>query len=76
MVSVPLFGVVLFGQRPHNIVWPAALCAVAGVSLLSGVGAVSLRAGDWLTLLCAAFWAVQVIIIGRSASHRPPGDSL
>lgn len=69
VVFVPVFGVVLFGQRPHNIVWPAALCALAGVWLLSGGGAVALRAGDWLTLLCAAFWAVQVIIIGRTASH-------
>ncbi|WP_265517071.1 DMT family transporter [Nitratireductor luteus] len=68
VVMVPFFGVILFRQWPHRIVWPATLCALAGIWLLSGGGAVALRIGDWLTILCAAFWALQVIFIQRSAA--------
>ncbi|MCT8998428.1 DMT family transporter [Chelativorans intermedius] len=69
VVMVPFFGVLLFRQWPHRIVWPAALCALAGIWLLSGGGATALVAGDWLTILCAAFWALQVIYIARAASR-------
>lgn len=69
VVMVPFFGVILFRQFPHPVVWPSAMLALAGIWLLSGGGAVSLAIGDWLTILCAAFWAVQVLLIARSASH-------
>ena len=69
VVMVPFLGVILFRQWPHSIVWPAALCALTGIWLLSGGSAVSLRTGDWLTILCAAFWALQVIYIARSAGR-------
>ncbi|MDN2565450.1 DMT family transporter [Aquibium sp. A9E412] len=69
VVMVPFFAVLIFRQWPHAVVWPAALSALAGIWLLSGGGAVALRPGDWLTILCAAFWAIQVILIGRHASH-------
>ncbi|MCT7374868.1 DMT family transporter [Chelativorans salis] len=68
VVMVPFFGVLLFRQWPHRVVWPAALFALAGIWLLSGGGAVALVIGDWLTILCAAFWALQVIYIARGAS--------
>ncbi|UUP16298.1 DMT family transporter [Nitratireductor thuwali] len=68
VVMVPFFGVILFRQWPHRIVWPAALCALLGIWLLSGGGAVALHVGDWLTILCAALWALQVIFIQRSAT--------
>lgn len=69
VVMVPFLAVLLFRQWPHRIVWPAALSALVGIWLLSGAGKVSLQIGDWLTILCALFWALQVIMIGRSASH-------
>ncbi|WP_367718457.1 DMT family transporter [Nitratireductor sp. GISD-1A_MAKvit] len=69
VVIVPFLAVLLFRQWPHGVVWPAALCALTGIWLLSGAGSVALRPGDWLTILCALFWALQVIMIGRSASH-------
>ncbi|MDZ5698040.1 DMT family transporter [Chelativorans sp. M5D2P16] len=73
VVMVPFFGVLLFRQWPHRVLWPATLCALAGIWLLSGGGAVAFVAGDWLNILCAAFWALQVIYIARSAgrSGRP-----
>lgn len=69
VVMVPFFGVAIFRQWPHRVVWPAALCALAGIWLLSGGGAVALVVGDWLNILCAAFWGLQVIYIARSAAH-------
>src|SRR5262245_45849751 len=31
VVMVPLFAVVLFRQRPHVVIWPGALLALAGI---------------------------------------------
>lgn len=69
VVMVPFLGVLLHRQWPHAIVWPATLTALAGIWLLSGGGAVSLRVGDWLTILCAGFWALQVIYIARAVAR-------
>lgn len=73
VVITPLLGIVMFRQWPHVVVWPAALCALAGIWLLSGGGGLSLGTGDWLTILCAALWALQLILIGRYVgdSGRP-----
>ncbi|WP_309083174.1 DMT family transporter [Chelativorans sp.] len=69
VVMVPFLSVLLFRQWPHIIVWPATLCALAGIWLLSGGDAVALRIGDWLTILCALCWAFQVIFIARAAAR-------
>ncbi|WP_274426612.1 DMT family transporter [Chelativorans sp. YIM 93263] len=69
VVMVPFLGVLLFRQWPHRVVWPAAASALAGIWLLSGGNAMALRAGDWLTILCAGFWALQVIYIARAVGH-------
>jgi drug/metabolite transporter (DMT)-like permease len=73
VVMVPFAAVVLFRQWPHPIVWPAALCALAGIWLLSGGSVAAFTTGDWLTILCALIWALQVIYTGRhaAASGRP-----
>ncbi|WP_048648014.1 DMT family transporter [Nitratireductor soli] len=68
VVMVPFLAVILFRQWPHGVVWPAALSALAGIWLLSGAGNVVFQPGDWLTIVCAAFWALQVIMIARSAN--------
>lgn len=70
VVMVPFVGVLLFRQWPAPIVWPAALLALLGIWLLSGANTVEgLTTGDWLTILCAGIWALQVFFIARSASH-------
>lgn len=68
VVMVPFLAVAVFRQWPHPIVWPAAFGALAGIWLLSGGSPAALTPGDWLTVLCAAFWALQVIFIGRHAN--------
>lgn len=73
VVITPLLAVLLFQQWPHPVVWPAALVAMAGIFLLSGGNFAQLQSGDLLTVLSAAFWALQLILIGRfvSQSNRP-----
>jgi len=69
VVMVPLFGVALFREWPHPIVWPSAFAAFLGIWMLSGGAVGALTVGDWLTVLCAAVWALQVIMIARHAAH-------
>ena len=73
VVMVPFIAVILFRQWPHPLVWPAALAALLGIWLLSGGSIGAFKVGDWLTILCALIWALQVVYIGRHAvaSGRP-----
>ncbi|MDA4847304.1 DMT family transporter [Hoeflea poritis] len=64
VVFVPLLVVIILRQRPHPVIWPAALLAFAGIWLLSGGGMTALNQGDMLVIVCAVFWAAQVILIG------------
>lgn len=65
VVITPFLAVFLLRERPHYIVWPAATLTLAGIYLLSGGSFSKLRTGDLLTILCAFFWALQVIMIGK-----------
>jgi drug/metabolite transporter (DMT)-like permease len=69
VVLTPMLGVLLFRQFPHVVVWPAALCALTGIFLLSGGSLTGMAKGDWLTILGAAFCSLQVIFIARSAAQ-------
>jgi len=73
VVMVPFVGVILFRQWPHPVIWPGAMLALAGIALLSGGDLAALTRGDWLTILCAVFWATQMVLIGRFSvvSGRP-----
>ena len=73
VVFVPLLVVVVQRRLPQPIVWPCAALALAGIWLLSGAGQVGTTVGDALTVLCAFFWAVQVLLIGilAAGSQRP-----
>lgn len=68
VVMVPFFSVLIFRIWPHPAIWPGAGLALAGIFLLSGGEIGALTAGDWLNILCAAFWGVQVLMIGRYAA--------
>lgn len=69
VVFTPLLAVVLFRAWPHPVIWPAAAMALGGIFLLSGGAVERLEVGDWLTILCAVFWAMQVILTGRYAAR-------
>lgn len=73
LIFVPILGVVLYREWPHWVVWPAAMAALFGIFLLSGGRLDALKEGDWYTILCAVFWALQILFITRYAnqSGRP-----
>lgn len=69
VILVPLLVVLIFRDRPHWIVWPAVLAVFSGIWLLSKTGLDGLKTGDWLTIVCAVFWALQVILVARFAGN-------
>jgi drug/metabolite transporter (DMT)-like permease len=64
VILVPIFGIALYREWPHLVVWPAALAALAGTWLLGG-GLDGIRTGDLWVMLSAIFWALQVVLLGR-----------
>lgn len=73
VVFVPVIAVVFLRKQPHWIIWPAALMALAGIFLLSGGHLDQLTRGDFLTIVCALFWAIQITLVGMFVedSGRP-----
>jgi drug/metabolite transporter (DMT)-like permease len=65
VVFTPIIAVLFLREMPHVIVWPGALLSLTGIFLLSGGDLLTLSKGDLLTILCAVFWAIQVILIGK-----------
>lgn len=72
VVLVPLLGL-SFGQKSSKGAWLGALCATAGLYLLSVTKDFTISGGDLLELLGAFFWAGHVLVIGR---YSPSMDSL
>ncbi len=65
VVMVPLLAVILLRQIPHIIIWPAALCTLLGIYLLSGGDITALSRGDYWTIMCAFLWACHVVLLSR-----------
>ena len=66
IVLVPVLGL-LFKQKVTPLVWFSVGLAVAGLYLLSCVGANSINIGDILLIICAVAFAVQITLIDRLA---------
>lgn len=75
IILVPFLG--LFVKlRVKLINWVCAFLAVAGLYLLAGSeGLSNVNIGDWLTLLCAFFFAIHILFIDR-ACHDLDGVRL
>ena len=73
VVLTPILGLALLRSRPHWVVWPAALTALTGIALLGGGSLAALNVGDMWMLVCAVFWALQIVFVGLFAgpSGRP-----
>jgi drug/metabolite transporter (DMT)-like permease len=66
IVLVPLLLLIIWRKKVTWLTWLAALLAAAGAFLLSSTGRLQFAAGDGFELLGALFWAVHVIMVGRS----------
>lgn len=64
VVFVPLISVIALRQYPHWIIWPAAAMSLSGIFLMSGGQLENLTSGDLLSIVCAFFWGVQIILAG------------
>ncbi|MDL2405124.1 DMT family transporter [Rhizobium calliandrae] len=69
VVFVPLIAVVFLRRTPHWIIWPAAIMALGGIYLLSGGSFSRLTVGDFLTVVCALFWAAQITLAGSCVNE-------
>ena len=65
VVFVPLILFFVLREAQALIIWPASFVAIAGIYLLSGGDIDSFSWGDWLVIVCAIFWAVHVILVGK-----------
>jgi drug/metabolite transporter (DMT)-like permease len=64
VVGVPFAGWLIFRRRPAWIVLPACLLALTGTWFLNGASLTKLNYGDLMVILCAASFALQVVLIG------------
>lgn len=51
----------------HGFVWPAAVLSLAGAFLLGGGQVDGLNTGDYLVILGAIFWAIQILALSAMA---------
>ena len=65
---VPMVPIILFffySQSIHWSIWPSAVLCIVGVYFLSDFSNSAVRLGDSLVILCALFWALHIIFIGK-----------
>lgn len=65
VILVPAFSLVIFGEKPALLVWPAAVLSLLGVLLLSAGNLQNLTWGDGLVIGGAFVWAMHAILVGR-----------
>ena len=66
VVFTPLLGLLLFRTRVGRMVWIGVAFAVAGLAMLSGVGAGD-AVGDLLVLAGSAAYSLQIVLMERYA---------
>jgi len=78
VVFVPVISVIALRRYPHWIIWPAAGMSLTGIFLLSGGAVENLTHGDILSIVCAFFWGIQIILAGLfvTSTGRPLALSL
>ncbi|WP_124067478.1 DMT family transporter [Clostridium sp. E02] len=72
VILVPYLHWILNKKKPSNSQIKAAVIAVAGLALLSLERDLSVNIGDFLTLICGAFFACHIVFIDRyTVDHDP-----
>ena len=71
VVLVPIIGLI-FGRKVRFNVWIGAVLAIVGLYLLCIVGSVSVGTGDFLALLSAFLFAIQISLIGHYGRGTDP----
>jgi len=71
ILFVPLIGF-FFGQRSPKSLWIGVLLCLIGLYLLSVTDQFKIEKGDLLMLICAFFWACQILMIGHLSDREKP----
>lgn len=73
VVFVPIVELVMFRKAPARSAVAGSALAICGTYLLSGASfGGGLSKGDWLTVLCAVSYAVQIVLTGHWAKSLAP----
>ena len=75
VILVPLLAILVLRQMPARSAMVGAALAFCGLYLLTSADqaqALSFNWGDFLTLICAFFWAGHILALGR---YSPGGDT-
>ncbi len=70
VVFVPLIGTIITRQRPGTGVIIGALCAMAGLAILTGTDFHGTNFGDILIFFCAISFALHIIYVGKYSPHH------
>lgn len=65
VVIAPLIAWQVYREKPLRRIWAAVALSVIGLGLIAGAHPGSLHIGDLLTLLAAACFAVQIVLLSR-----------
>ena len=75
VLLVPFLGFLLFGSKLGGQTLAGVVLATVGLFLLLvNMEDLRVQPGDWLTLVCAALFALQIVLLGRfvaSTEYRP-----
>lgn len=65
VILVPFFAYILFKQHVRKMVFLGSILAVIGLYMLTMSGSLSLGGGEILGLICAAFFALQIVFTDK-----------
>lgn len=69
-VIVPFLAWAMTKRKPNAFNIAAALLCIVGVGFISLDGEFSIRFGDAMTLLCAVFYALHIVLVSKYAEGR------
>ncbi|WP_379127145.1 DMT family transporter [Paenibacillus sp. sgz500958] len=69
VIFVPLLEVLVFKKKVSPPQAFGAVLAIAGIGMLTLNHSLQIRPGDFLCILSAVFYAVQILVTGRAVKH-------
>ena len=69
-VIVPFLAWALVRRRPNHYNIVAAVLCIVGIGFISLDGSLTMRFGDAMTLVCAVFYALHIILVSQFAQGR------
>ena len=72
VVMVPFISWVITKERPKAVIYLASFLCLFGIGFLSLEGDLTVNYGDFLTFICAIFFALQMSVIGATIENKNP----